>query len=460
MASLVTKTQLDNGLTVILKEMHHAPVITFMVWYRVGSRNEVPGRTGVSHWVEHMLFKGTPQFPGDELDRMISREGGHWNASTWLDYTTYYETMPAERIDLALRLEADRMVNTEMPPDEVESERTVILQERAMYANEPNFLLDEELTAAAFRVHPYHHEVIGDAADLTAMTRDDLYTHYRRHYVPNNAIAVVVGDFATTEMLARLTDLYGPLAPGEAAAPIHRAEPPQLGERRVTVNGPGDTAYLTFAYRVPGASHPDYPALSLLNAAFAGGSSLGMFGGGGGNRSSRLYKALVATELAAGAHGGLAPTIDPFLYSISAVVRAGRTLAEVEAALEAELARLAQEPITQAELDKALKRARAQFIMAGESISGQAQLLGMAEATTGDYHWYETVLERLGQVTLDDIERVRATYLRRRNRTVGWYEPDGSPEPDGGAEPDEDAMTDEVLDPDGLAQDEPEGVEG
>ncbi|MBP6788604.1 MAG: insulinase family protein [Candidatus Promineofilum sp.] len=426
MASVVTRTQLDNGLTVILKEMHHAPVITFMVWYRVGSRNEIPGRTGVSHWVEHMMFKGTPDFPGDELDRMISREGGHWNAFTWLDYTAYYETMPADRIDIGLRLEADRMLNTEMPPDEVESERTVILQERAMYANEPRFLLDEELTAAAFRVHPYHHEVIGDTADLQSMTRDDLYGHYRRHYVPNNAIAVVVGDFDTAAMLARVAELFGPAAPGEPAAPIHRAEPPQLGERRVVVGGPGDTAYLTYAYRAPAADHPDYPAMTLLNAAFAGGSSLGMFAGGGANRSSRLYKALVATELAAAAHGSLIPTIDPFLYTINAVVRAGRALPEVEAALEAELARLATEPITPAELAKALKRARAQFIMAGESISGQAQLLGAAEATTGDYTWFETVLDRLSQVTTDDLERVRATYLTKRNRTVGWYEPDGS----------------------------------
>jgi zinc protease len=180
------------------------------------------------------------------------------------------------------------------------------------------------------------------------------------------------------------------------------------------------------AFRVPGASHPDYPALSLLNAAFAGGSSLGMFAGGGSNRSSRLYKALVSTELAAGAYGSLAPTIDPFLYSINAVVRAGRTLAEVEAALEIELERLALDPISQPELAKALKRARAQFIMAGESISGQAQLIGAAEATTGEYRWYETVLERLNEVTLDDIERVRQQYIRRRNRTVGWYEPEGN----------------------------------
>lgn len=424
MSSTVLKTTLANGLTVLLKEMHHAPVTTFMVWYRVGSRNEVAGRTGVSHWVEHMMFKGTPQFPGDVMEKMISREGGVWNAFTWLDYTAYYETMPSDRIDLALRLEADRMINTLMEPEEVESERTVILSERAMYENQPRFLLDEEMTAAAFRVHPYHHEVIGDTADLQSMTRDDLYAHYRRHYSPTNAIAVVVGDFDTNSMLGQIEALYGSIPAGEATAPVRRSEPVQAGERRVIVNGPGDTAYLTFAYRVPGATHPDYPALTLLNAAFAGGSSLGMFGGGGSNRSSRLYKALVSTELAAGAYGSLAPTIDPFLYTISAVVRAGRSLSEVETALEAELARLATEPITANELAKALKRARAHFVMAGESISGQAQLIGAAEATTGNYQWFESVLERLGKVTLDDIERVRRAYLHRRNRTIGWYEPD------------------------------------
>lgn len=425
MNSTITKTRLDNGLTVLLKEMHHAPVATFMIWYRVGSRNELPGHTGASHWVEHMMFKGTPRIPGDVMERMISREGGYWNAFTWLDYTAYYETMPSNRIDIALQLEADRMVNTIMTPDEVESERTVILSERSMYENQPRFLLDEELTAAAFRVHPYHHEVIGDTVDLKTMTGDMLVEHYRRHYTPANAIAVVVGDFDTSHMLARIIELFGSIPPGQPAASVRREEPEQPGERRVVVNGPGDTAYLTFAYRVPGASHPDYPALSLLNAALSGGSSLGMFSGGGSNRSSRLYKALVNTELAAGISGSLTPTIDPYLYTLSAVVRAGRTLSEVEAALEAEIARLESEPITNAELTKALKRARAQFVMAGESISGQAQLIGAAEATTGDYRWFETVLQRLDEVTLEDIERVRHRYLQRRSRTTGWYEPDG-----------------------------------
>lgn len=423
MNSTTTKTILDNGLTILLKEMHHAPVATFMIWYRVGSRNEIPGKTGISHWVEHMMFKGTPKYPGTDMERMISREGGYWNAFTWLDYTAYHETMPSNRIDLALQLEADRMVNTLMTPEEVESERTVILSERAMYENQPRFLLDEELTAAAFRVHPYHHEVIGDMVDLKTISRDDLFTHYRRHYNPANAIVVVVGDFDSTEILVRLQELFGHIPSGEVTGPVLREEPAQPGERRVIVNGPGDTSYLTFAYRAPGAAHPDYPALTILNAAFSGGGSLGMFGGGGSNRSSRLYKALVTSELAAGAYGSLIPTIDPFLYTISAVVRAGRTLAEVEQALEAEITRLRSEPITPAELAKALSRARAQFIMAGESISGQAQLIGAAEATTGDFRWFESVLDRLNRVTHEDIDRVLNEYIQPRYRTVGWYEP-------------------------------------
>jgi zinc protease len=422
--SKVLKTILDNGLTVLLKEMHHAPVTSFMIWYRVGSRHERAGLTGASHWVEHMLFKGTPQFPGDLLERQISREGGYWNAFTWLDFTAYFETMPAAKIDLGLQLEADRMVNTEMSATAVESERTVILSERHMYENDPRFLLNEELTAAAFRVHPYHHEVIGDAADLHTMSRDDLYAHYRRYYVPNNAVAVAVGDFDSQAMLARIEQLFGDTPGGETAVATPRQEPPQKGERRVTVHGPGEATYLTAAYRVPGAAHPDYLPLVLLNAAFAGGSSLGFFGGGSSNRTSRLYKALVETDLAAAAFGSLAPTVDPYLYTLSAVVQPDHTLAEVETALDAELERLTADPLSERELAKALKRAKAEFVLAGESITGQAQLLGLAETVVGDYRWFETVLDRLNTITLADLERVRQTYLQRRNRTVGWYEPE------------------------------------
>jgi zinc protease len=326
-------------------------------------------------------------------------------------------------VQLSLQLEADRMVNSFLDDEAVEAERTVILSERHMYENQPTFLLQEELGAAAFRVHPYHHPVIGDEVDLKTMTRDDLFGYYRRHYAPANAIVVVVGDFETDSMLAAVRNAFAAISSGEPALPVQREEPTQRGERRIEVRGPGDTAYLIHAYRAPEATHPDFYPLVLLNAAFAGGSSLGFFAGAGSNKSSRLYQALVKSDLAAGAGGSMTPTIDPYLYRISAVARPKRELATIENALDEAVAHLAKEPISQEELDTALKRARAQFVMAGESVTGQAQMIGMSEVVAGDYRWFEETLDQLNAVTLDDIERVRTAYLRPENRTIGWYRP-------------------------------------
>jgi zinc protease len=422
----VHKAKLANGLTVILREMHHAPVTSFWVWYRVGSRNEIPGITGVSHWVEHMMFKGSPNFPPGSLDRLVSREGGRFNAFTWIDFTAYFETLPADRIDLALRIESDRMTNAIMTEEDVESERTVIISERHMYENNPTFQLREELLGTAFRVHPYGHETVGDEIDLETMTRDDLYSHYRRYYSPSNATIVAAGDFDTEKMLARIEHLFGELVQGESISEPNRPEPDQRGEKRVVVRGPGDTTYVIFAFKAPQATHEDFYPLVLLNAAYSGGSSLGLFGGGTTNKSSRLYKALVATDLAVAVSGSIAPSIDPYLYTVSAVVRPGRSVEEVETALQAQLDRLAEDPITQTELDKAIKRAKVQFVMAGESVTGQGQMLGMAEMIAGDYHWYEDTLEAISQVSLIDIERIREKYLRADSRTIGIYDPNSN----------------------------------
>ncbi len=204
----IVQARLRNGLEVRLKPIHTAPLVSCWMWYRVGSRNEQTGRTGVSHWVEHMQFKGTPTFPSGKLDKAISRDGGMWNAGTWIDWTTYYEIMPSDRIDLALRLEADRMVNSSFHPREVESERTVIISERQGHENDPSFRLAEEVQASAFRVHAYHHEVIGDMADLVGMTRDDLYGHYKTYYTPNNAVLALAGDFEPKSMLGRIRELF------------------------------------------------------------------------------------------------------------------------------------------------------------------------------------------------------------------------------------------------------------
>ena len=297
MTETITQTTLSNGMKVLLKEIHTAPLISSWVWYRVGSRDEVNGRTGISHWVEHMQFKGTPQFPSNVLDKAISREGGMWNAFTYLDWTTYFETMPADKIDLGLRLEADRMVNSMFDEDEVASERTVIISEREGNENEPHFQLGEAVQGAAFRVHAYHHEVIGDMADLRSMTRDDLYDHYKTYYVPNNAVMAVAGDFETDQMLARIKELYEPIPAGEEPPRLARPEPEQKGELRLSVEGPGETTYVQVCYRFPNASHPDFFPLAVLDSLLAGPSSLNMFGGGISNKTSRLYRALVEKEL-------------------------------------------------------------------------------------------------------------------------------------------------------------------
>lgn len=416
----VTRHVLDNGLTILLKEQHTAPVISWWVLYRVGSRNEPTGLTGASHWVEHMLFKGTEQFPGGELDRRISREGGTWNAQTSMDYTAYYETMPADRIDLGLRLEADRMVNTIFKPEEVDSERTVIISERQGAENSPLFWLGEEVRAAAFRVHGYHHEIIGDLADLETMTRDDLYSHYRSHYMPNNAIAVAVGDFDTAAMLKRIQELYGPIPAGPKPELFVRPEPEQNGERRVMVERPGSTAFVEIAYHVPPATHEDWFKLAILNSVLTGPSGMG--GGSIDNKTSRLYKALVETELAVDVDGGLLPSIDPYLYDLVATVRDGRTPEAVEAAFDEQIERVLNDGITAQELAKAHKQARALFAYSTERVTAQAFWLAFAE-NFHSHTWFSDYIDRLEAVTLDDVREVAERYLRRQNRTVGYFIP-------------------------------------
>ena len=418
------RTTLSNGLTVLIQEQHHAPVATFWLWYRVGSRNEIPGVTGVSHWVEHMQFKGTPKYPAEVLDKAISREGGQWNAMTFYDWTAFYEIMPADRIDLGLDLEADRMVNSHFDLEEVDSERTVILSERSGSENSPSWLLYEQMLGAAFRVHPYRTTVIGERVDLETMSRDDLYNHYRRYYVPNNATAVLVGDIDANEYLQKIEKLFGGIPRGDDLPGVNRPEPPQYGERRVTLNREGQTAYVSVAYRAYEVTHPDFFTLTVLDSILAGASSLNfMSTAHTSNKTSRLYKALVETEMAAGVGGGMIATIDPYIYSITATVRDDRTPQEVEDAIDAEVDRLASGQINEQEFEKARKQARALFAYDSESVSSQGFWLGFAETLVGDYAWFDDYLDRLMAVTLDDVKRVAADVFDRNRRTVGWYVP-------------------------------------
>lgn len=420
-----TEHFLANGLKILLKEIHTAPLVSFWVWYRVGSRDEPTGLTGISHWVEHMQFKGTPQFPAGVLDRAISRDGGFWNAFTYLDWTTYFETMPADKIDLALRLEADRMTASLFDEKEVESERTVIISEREGSENEPLFLLGEAVQQAAFRVHPYHHEVIGDLADLRTMRREHLYQHYRTYYVPNNALIAVAGDFNSETMLARLRELFEPIPPAPPPPRLARPEPEPTGEHRLTVEGPGETTYIQIAYRAPAGAHPDFFPLTILDSLLAGPSNLNMFAGGGiSNRTSRLYEALVQRELAVSVSASLVPTIDPFLYQFTITVHPKRKADEVLAAFDDEIRRIQEETVSPEEIRRAVKQAQALFAYGSESITNQAFWLGHAEMFA-DYSWFLNYVDNLARVTPEEVQRVAQSYLKPSRRVVGVYLPQG-----------------------------------
>lgn len=422
----IHKHTLANGLTVLLKESRHAPVTTFWIWYRVGSRNEVPGITGIAHWAEHMLFKGTATFPKGEIDTQIARNGGMLNGLTWLDFTTFFETLPSDRVELGLRIEADRMVGSLFDPAEVDLERTVIISERQGAENSPVFLLSEEVVGAAFRVHPYHHDTIGDMPDLETISRDALWHHYQTYYGPNNAVAVAVGDFDAAHMLAEVEKHFGPIPARSEVPAVNRPEPPQRGERRLTLEGPGATAYLQAAYHTPAASHLDFFPMVVLSSILTGASGMNAFAAGPPNRTSRLYRALVEPGLAASVSGSLPAMLDPFLYDVTVTVRSGRSLEEVEAVLNAEIDRILREPISAAELHTAVKQARAQFAYSSESVTNQGFWLGYS-AVVADIAWFESFLDRLAAVSVDDVSRVAALYLPRRNRTIGYYTPEGAP---------------------------------
>ena len=422
MDSSITKLQLANGLLVLLKEIQTAPLISNWIWYRVGSRDETPGLTGITHWTEHMQFKGTPQFPAGVLDKAISRDGGYWNAFTYLDWTTYFETMPADKIDLGLRLEADRMVNSLFEPDEVESERTVIISERQGSENEPLFQLGEEVQAAAFRVHSYHHEIIGDMPDLATLQRDDLYRHYKTYYAPGNAVLTVAGDFRTDAMLSRIREVFEAIPPGTPPERHIRPEPPQPGERRVVVEGIGETTYVQIAYHAPAATHPDFYPYIVMDSLLTGPSNLNMFGGGISNKTSRLYRALVESELAVSISGGVPATIDPFLHIIVITVHPLRTAEQVIAALEDEIRGLQDKPPKIDEVNRAVKQARAQFAYGSESITNQAFWMGYAEMFD-TYDWFTSYLDRLESVTPEQVQLAAQTYLSTKNRVLGMYLP-------------------------------------
>jgi len=409
-AGVPQEHMLDNGLKVLIQEDHKAPLVMFMIWYRVGGMDEVSGKTGLSHLLEHMMFKGTARYGNKVLSRTVQKNGGIDNAFTSKDYTAYFQILPSDRIGISLGFESDRMRGLLLDPKETLSERDVVMEERRLrYDDDPQNSLYEQTMAAAFNVHPYARPVIGWMADLASIEPGDLREHYQKYYSPDNAVIIVVGDVEPAKLLRDIKAAFGGLKPykGERRSLISQ-EPPQSGQRRVYLRKEAELPYLLAAYHVPNVPEQDTYALDVLSEILSGG------------KSGRLYRSLVYDRKLALSASASNESLsrDPSLFMLEASAARGVSAEKLEEALMAEVERLRKEPPTDFELQKALNRLEAQFIMDQDSIYYQAMMLGWFEMN-GDWHRRDEYIDNIRKVTADDVTRVADKYLSEDNRTVG-----------------------------------------
>ena len=422
------QVQLKNGLRVMLKEIHTAPVTSPWIWYGIGSRNELPGKTGLSHWVEHMQFKGTNKFSGDDIDNLVSRVGGYSNAFTSPDWTTYFETMPSAHLYATLELEADRMVNSLFDSADVESERTVIISEREGSENYPEFRLDEAMQQKAFQSHPYRNEVLGSKEDLLGITRDDLYHHYRNYYQPANAILCVAGDITPKAVLEDVEKIFGEIPSLPLTNSLPSPENSLFPGDLVEMQGPGEAHYLEIAWRCPAASDPDFFAYTIIESLLTGPSSLNMFGSGGiSNRTSRLYQALVEEDYAASVFGDLSANIDPGVFKVFATIRPDGDPWAALKVLDDQVCRITSSELSTKEIERAIKQARALFAYGSDNITNQGFWMGYASSFS-DYQWVVEYLARLSSVTPRHVLQTAQKYLQSDRRLVGAYQATGTRE--------------------------------
>ena len=405
---------LSNGMKVLLVEVPKAPVATVQVWYKVGSRNEVMGRAGLSHMLEHMMFKGTTKYPKGEFSRLIRKNGGTDNAFTSQDFTAYFENLAADRVELALELEADRMQGLVLDRPELTTEREVVKEERRLRTeDDPQGALVEALFAQAYFSHPYHWPVIGWFGDLDAMTLDDLQRHYDTYYSPNNATLVVVGDINTESLLLTIKQLFEPIPRGPEPKPIATMEPEQKGERRFLLKREAQVPFVMIGYRVPNFTSEDSYALDILDSILSHG------------KSARLYQSLVYDQksaLAVGSEYSLLQA-DPGLFYFYALVSPGQKPESVEDALHQEIKRLQTDPPTELELQRAKNQVEAAHIFEQDSNFRHAMLLGQAESVGAGWRKIDQFVEQIRAVTTKDIQRVARQYLTEDNRTVGTLIP-------------------------------------
>lgn len=407
--SSVYEEVLPNGLKVIALRDPSSPVVVFQIWYDAGSINEGIGKTGLSHLLEHMMFKGTHRYGPKTFSRIISKAGGIDNAGTSKDYAFYFQKLPPEKLYLSIELEADRMRNLIMDSKEVESEKRVVMEERRLrYEDDPQNIVYEEVMATAFKNHPYRWPVIGWMSDIEGITRDDLWDYYRRYYVPNNAFIIVAGNIDVEKVMEKIREEFGSIPRGDEIKRLEINEPPQRGEKRVYVKRPAELPYILIAYKTPNIFDDDSYALDVLAYILSDG------------RASRLYRNLVDERQIALSAGAGYDNMQryPSLFYLYGTPMPGKGVDELEKALYEEIERLKKEPPTEREVQRVKNRIEAEFIMSQDSIFYQARLMGIFEVL-GDWRLKDRYLEGIRKVEAEDVQRVARKYLIEDNRTVG-----------------------------------------
>ncbi|MBX7116078.1 MAG: insulinase family protein [Myxococcaceae bacterium] len=408
LASSVIEAQLPNGLKIRLLPNDAVPTISYYTFFKVGSRNERPGITGISHLFEHMMFNGAKKYGPGQFDRMLESNGGSSNAYTSTDLTVYYEDCMAEALELVIDLEADRMKSLQVTPKMLESERQVVIEERRLRVdNDTLGLMDEELGSTLWKAHPYRWPVIGWMSDIEAITREDCLQYFHTYYAPNNATVFISGDFEPEKTLQLLKKYYGGIKAGPAVPGVIDAEPEQRGERRAQVWHPAQAPSLMVAYRGPKASHPDTLTLDVLQYALAVG------------QGSRLTKALVfEQEAAVSVSVDWSWRVDPGAFTIHMELKPGADPQKCEEALYRELDKVVKEGLESREVEKACNNLQAQLLRELATNNGRAHALGHYEMMLGTWQEGLALANRYPLITCDDLQKAAAKYLSAHQRSV------------------------------------------
>ncbi|HEX3128240.1 MAG TPA: insulinase family protein [Thermoanaerobaculia bacterium] len=410
--------RLDNGLTILLLEDHTLPIVSVQMLYKAGGRNEQTGATGLAHFVEHMAYRATERFPDTDVVSRIYGVGGEWHGYTWIDQTTYFETVPREHLPLVLDIEADRMARLRLPEKELEAERGAVLTELHGYENDPASVLNDAVAAVSFTQHPYRQNVIGWTSDVERITHADVADFYRRYYRPANAVLAIAGDIRPSEALALVRRTFEGIPAGDAAPLPTTTEPPQIGERRVDLPGGGGSAWLQISYRAPAASDPDYPVFLLIQALLTGstGASFRQDGDPMAARPGTRLDGLDASTV-------FAPTTQPYLFSIRAQADAE---GDLETKIEERIASLRESPVSTEELNRVRKDFLADLELDVETTEDAAHQMAFFEGI-GAFAVLKHLPELVAAVTPEDIQRAASTWLRPEQRTIGWVHPGPMP---------------------------------